>query len=319
MPSPGVEATILARGLTKRYEDFTAVDRLDLEVAAGEIFGLLGPNGAGKTTTILMLLGLSEPSEGEARVMGLDPTRHPLQVKRVLGYVPDNVGFYPDLTGRQNLGYTAKLNLIPEPEATRRIESLLERVGLASAADSPVGTYSRGMRQRLGIADALVKEPKVLILDEPTVGIDPQGVRDILDLIESLSHQHGMTVLLSSHLLHQVQAICNRVGIFVKARLVAVGPVAELAARLAGDEVTVEIQVADWERAGEVLGGIEGVRGIEREDQFWVVTAERDIRPELVRSFEQRDISLLHLRRREESLDEIYARYFREGESDGET
>ncbi len=310
------EATILTRGLTKRYEDFTAVDRLDLAIAPGEIFGLLGPNGAGKTTTILMLLGLSEPSEGKARVMDLDPTRHPLQVKRVLGYVPDNVGFYPDLTGHQNLGYTAKLNLIPEPEAARRIDSLLEQVGLSSAAHSPVGTYSRGMRQRLGIADALVKEPKVLILDEPTVGIDPKGVRDILDLIEGLSRREGMTVLLSSHLLSQVQAICNRVGIFVKGKLVAEGPVAELAARLAGNEVTIEIGVANWEQAGEALRDVQGIRGVDREDQFWVVTAERDIRSDLVRSFQQRDVSLLHLRRREESLDEIYARYFREDEED---
>ncbi|MEA2518679.1 MAG: type transport system ATP-binding protein, partial [Chloroflexota bacterium] len=161
-------APIRTRGLTKEYGDLVAVDHLDLEVQAGEIFGLLGQNGAGKTTTILMLLGLTEPTAGQARVVGLDPARHPLEVKRRVGYLPDAVGFYGDMSGRDNLRYTARLNRIPRAEADPAIDLALEQVGLAARADSPTDTYSRGMLQRLGIADALIKDPDVLILDEPT-------------------------------------------------------------------------------------------------------------------------------------------------------
>ena len=154
------EAVISTRGLTKRYGDRTVVNGLDLDVASGEVFGLLGPNGAGKTTTILMLLGLTEPSGGTVRVDGFDPTRRPLDVKSVVGYLPDNVGFYDDMTGRQNLTYTARLNRVRHAEMAERVDRMLGDVGLTDAADRPVGTYSRGMRQRLGLADALVKDPR---------------------------------------------------------------------------------------------------------------------------------------------------------------
>jgi len=155
-----LSTALRTKNLTKVYGDRTVVDHLDLDIEEGTIFGLLGPNGAGKTTTILMILGLSEPTSGTARVLGLDPVRAPLEVKRVVGYMPDSVGFYESLTGRQNLRYTAQLNRIPTEQATERIHALLERVGLTDAADDPVGTYSRGMRQRLGIADTLVNEDR---------------------------------------------------------------------------------------------------------------------------------------------------------------
>ncbi|MGH7426689.1 MAG: ABC transporter ATP-binding protein, partial [Candidatus Methylomirabilales bacterium] len=215
-------------------------------------------------------------------------------------------------TGRENLAYTARLNGLPEPAAGKRIQELLEQVGIAEAADRRVDTYSRGMRQRLGIADALVKEPRVLILDEPTIGIDPEGVREILDLIEALPREGSVTVLLSSHLLYQVQAICGRVGIFVKGRMVAEGPVAELAARHASEQVVIEVGAGDWNAAGEALGQIGGITRIEREDQFWAVVAGRDLRTEIASVFASRGVPLLHLRRRGEALDDIYARYFEE-------
>ena len=228
--APLVEAT----HLTKRYGDFVAVEDLTFRVGAGEIYGLLGPNGAGKTTTILMLLGLSEPSDGEARVIGLDPAREPLEVKRRVGYLPDSVGFYGRLSGRENLDYTARLNGLDPTESTARIVELLEQVRLTDAADHPADTYSRGMLQRLGVADALVKDPQILILDEPTTSIDPAGVAELLDLIQSLARDRGLAVLLSSHLLSQVEQLCDRVGIFSHGRLVAEGRVSELADR-AGD------------------------------------------------------------------------------------
>lgn len=224
-------AIIQTRGLTRRYGRQTAVDQLELEVQEGEIFGFLGPNGAGKTTTILMLLGLTEPTAGSARVLGYDPVRDPLPIKRQVGYLPENVGFYDDLTGRENLRYIAELNRIPEPEATAKIESALRTVGLAEEGDKLVGAYSRGMRQRLGIAELLVKDPRLLILDEPTLGLDPDGTNKMLDLIRDLNRSRGITVMLSSHLLDQVQRICHRVGIMIKGRLVALGTIEELARR----------------------------------------------------------------------------------------
>ncbi|MDD2328366.1 MAG: ABC transporter ATP-binding protein, partial [bacterium] len=171
------EATIVTRNLTKRYGDFTAVDDLTLEVGRGEVFGLLGPNGAGKSTTILMLMGMTEPSGGSVRVCGLDPVRQPIGVKRHVGYLPEDVGFYDDLSGLDNLIYTARLNGLSEREARSHALRLMGRVGLAEETTKKAGKYSRGMRQRLGLADVLLRNPEVIILDEPTLGIDPSGIR----------------------------------------------------------------------------------------------------------------------------------------------
>jgi len=222
--------------LTKTYNRFTAVDHLNLRVEEGEIFGFLGPNGAGKTTTILMLLGLTEPTSGKALVGGYNATRESLKVKRIAGYLPEKLGFYEDLTAKENLSYIARLNAIPEREAAGRIKELLALVGLPEVAERKVETFSRGMKQRLGIASLLVKAPKVVFLDEPTVGLDPEGVNFILDLIVRLSKEQGLTVLLSSHLLHQVQKICHRVGILSKGRLVAEGPLERLGREAFGTE-----------------------------------------------------------------------------------
>src|SRR6185503_8717460 len=213
----------------------------ELDVHAGEIFGLLGQNGAGKTTTILMLLGLAEPSAGVARVVGFDPTREPLEVKRRVGYLPDNVGFYDGMTGRENLRYTAKLNGIAGADAEEKIAAVLDQVGMTARADTKVDTYSRGMLQRLGIADALVKDPAVLILDEPTTAIDPIGVVEILDLLRGLVNERGLAVLLSSHLLAQVQSVCDRVGIFAAGKLIGVGTVPELAAQFGEEAARIEV------------------------------------------------------------------------------
>ena len=224
--------------LTKIYgKSIVAVSRLNLEIREGEIFGLLGPNGAGKTTTIRMLLGMTEPTSGKAFIDGHDCTREAIEVKRITGYLPDNVGFYGDMTGRENLRFTGRLNDIPENELDKKIEDLLERAGIPDAADKKVRTYSRGMKQRLGIADVLLKDPRVIILDEPTLGIDPEGVRQLIEIIKNLSHQDGRTLLISSHQLYQMQQICDRVGIFFQGKLVACGTIDELASEsgLGGD------------------------------------------------------------------------------------
>jgi ABC-2 type transport system ATP-binding protein len=228
-------AIIQTEDLTRRYGRQTAVDGLRLEIHEREIFGFLGPNGAGKTTTILMLLGLTEPTAGHARVLGFNPAHDPLEIKRQVGYLPENVGFYDDLTGRENLRYMARLNQLPHDKARAQIEAALTTVGLNGEGDKLVGAYSRGMRQRLGIAELLIKDPKLLILDEPTLGLDPDGMNRMLDLIVSLSRERGITVMLCSHQLEQVQRICSRVGIMIKGKLVALGTIDELAKRKLGD------------------------------------------------------------------------------------
>ena len=223
-------ATVIeTHGLTKLYGRYKAVDCLTFEVKQGEVFGFLGPNGAGKTTTILMLLGLTEPTSGSCSVLGFDPLRQPLKVKERVGCMPENVGFFHDMTARENLQYVARLNSLPDSQAQTRIESALEKVKLTDEADKLVGTYSRGMRQRLGIAEVLIKEPKLVILDEPTLGLDPEGINSMLQLIKSLSRQENISVLLCSHLLHQAQQVCDRVAILNQGRLVAKGTIEELA------------------------------------------------------------------------------------------
>ncbi|MDO8485869.1 MAG: ABC transporter ATP-binding protein [Candidatus Limnocylindrales bacterium] len=317
--STNVEPVIRTRGLTKHYGSLTAVDNLDLAVYPGEIFGLLGQNGAGKTTTILMLLGLTEPTSGEARVMGLDPAREPRLVKRRVGYLPDAVGFYGGLTGRQNLRYTARLNGLRGEGAEGAIQDVLVQVGLDDRADDLVETYSRGMRQRLGIADALVKSPDVLILDEPTTAIDPLGVAEILDLLRTLVHERGLAILLSSHLLTQVQSVCDRIGIFAAGRLVGQGTVDELAATFGDGSATLEVGLelvddAQVARASEVLGGLAGVESVvpptDGQGAWRLIVrpaaAEAGVRQEVLVAAVEHGLHLTTLRPIVPSLDDIY-------------
>ena len=322
------EPVIELQGLTKTYGDQVAVNRLDLTISRGEVFGLLGPNGAGKTTTILMMLGLAEPSAGTARVCGLDPARNPLQVKRRVGYMPDDIGFYEDRTAFDNLMFTARLNRIPDSEAAERAVALLERVGLAEASGKRVGAFSRGMRQRLGLADVLIKRPDIIILDEPTLGIDPEGVRELLVLISRLSRQEGLTVLLSSHHLHQVQQVCDRVGLFVKGKLIACGDIETLARSLDGEgTVTVDLELRGWsEELGERLRSLEGVIALDMRqpedaavgnDEHVVrakLTCASDITPEIAR-LAASSCELLSISRRRYGLDDIYHRFFEGGEA----
>lgn len=318
------QSIIELKGLTKRYGDFTAVDGLDLAVHKGEIFGLLGPNGAGKSTTILMMLGLTEPTSGTVRVCGIDSTINPIEVKRRVGYLPDDVGFYEQLSGRENLLYTARLNRLSPGEAAHRVDHLLGRVGLQQAAEKKVGKYSRGMRQRLGLADVLVKNPEVIILDEPTLGIDPIGVREFLELIVALSRAEQITVLLSSHHLHQVQQVCDRVGIFVAGRLLADGRVADLSRALFSDKEPFIIEVGVNASGLNAAGGIATVEtavralnhvvSVSADDGKLVVGSEEDISADVARVVVNSGLDLISLRTKEYGLDDIYTKYFEGGE-----
>ncbi len=303
--------------LTKMYGSFAAVSDLDLTVREGEVFGLLGPNGAGKTTTILMLLGLTEPTSGSVRVLGLDPARQPLKVKARVGYIPDMVGFYDELTAWENLRYIARLNGLPMREAGKTIEGALERVGLLDVADHAVKTFSRGMRQRLGVADVLIKQPEMIIMDEPTQGLDPEGAREFLHLIRALKAE-GITILLSSHLLHQVQEICDRVGLFSRGEMVLVGSVPELARKVLGQAYRVYLEIqGEPDTILQALRSVEGSKQSRQTDDLkYEVEAEHDIRAETARAVVASGGNLLHLDVEAQSLDEIYAHYFKEANRD---
>jgi ABC-2 type transport system ATP-binding protein len=303
------EAVIETRGLTKKYGAFAAVDGLDLTVEGGEVFGVLGPNGSGKTTTILMLLGLTEPTSGTVNVLGFDPLRQPLAVKRRVGYLPDSVGFYDNLSARENLAYTARLGGMNSAESRVRIAVALDRVGLAPVADRRVGTFSRGMRQRLGIAVVLMKEARVAILDEPTSGLDPQATQELLDLIAALKRE-GMTIVLSSHLLGLVQSICDRVALFHKGRIGLIGKVDELAHQVLGGNYVVAVE-AEGVDLKEVLAGLAGVGAVTPgSDGVTRVDANRDIRPDIARRVVGSGGALRNMAIRRTSLDEVYVRYF---------
>jgi ABC-2 type transport system ATP-binding protein len=303
------ETVIEARRLQKRYGTVAAVDGIDLTVRRGEIFGLLGPNGAGKTTTILMLLGLTEVSAGELQVHGLDPRRDPLAVKRRVAYLPDSVGFYDTLTARENLRYMARLAGLPRAEIDRRIDESLGRVGLAGARELKTAAFSRGMKQRLGLAEVLLKGADIAILDEPTSGLDPQATFELLDIIRDMKRD-GIAVLLSSHLLDRVQAVCDRVALFHQGRIVLQGTVAELARQVLGGGFSIEVATAGPVPAA-ALAALPGVQQVaERGAGRALVIADRDLRADLARAVLAAGGALLQLVAIEPSLDTIYRRYF---------
>ena len=305
------DIVVEARDLTKRYGAATAVNGISFGVQRGEIFGLLGPNGAGKTTTILMMLGLTDITSGTVRVMDYDPVREPLQVKRLVGYMPDTVGFYDYMTATDNLRYTAALIGIAPAERGPRIMRALERVGLQNVANKRVGTFSRGMRQRLGLAEILMKNVSVAILDEPTSGLDPQATSELLDNIRSLKSE-GVAVLLSSHLLERVQSICDRVALFNRGQIALMGTVPELAKQVLGGGYAVEVE-ATGNNLAERLTAVPGVRSVETvaPGRFRLL-AEGDVRPQAAAAVVNAGGALTRLSVENPSLDAIYSRYFQD-------
>lgn len=321
------ESIIKLVDLTKKYGTFTAVDQLNLTIQKGEIFGLLGPNGAGKSTTILMMLGLTDPTSGTVTVCDINSTTTPVEVKKKVGYLPEDVGFYDDRTGLENLLYTARLNRIPDSVGTEKARELLDRVGLSEATDKKVGKYSRGMRQRLGLADVLIKNPEIIILDEPTSGIDPKGVREFLKLISTLRNEQGLTVLFSSHNLHQVQQACDRVGIFVNGKLLAEGDISTLSKQLfstdlyiieAGIENIPNVasetsEATDWLK--KTLQPVSGISSVIRKNDIFQIECPGNSTAEIARRIVESGAGLYFLNRKEYGLDDIYYRYFEGGTS----
>jgi ABC-2 type transport system ATP-binding protein len=247
-------------------------------------------------------------------VCGFDPKHESLEVKRRVGYLPESPGFYDDISARENLLYMSRLNRIPEDEARRRTAQVLDQVGLPDDGRRLVKEFSRGMKQRLGIAEVLVKNPKAIILDEPTLGIDPDGAIRILELIKNLNREHGITVMLSSHQLQQVQEICSRVGIIVKGKLIVQGEMDELGKSiLKGRQWNFLLEVSgNADGVERDLQNIQGVDEIEQRSHGWFLRCTKDVRPEVVAVVARRGLQLLQLRSEDPTLEEIYLKYFRE-------
>lgn len=230
---------IRTEGLCKRYGTLAAVDDLNLEVGPGDLFGFLGPNGAGKTTTIRMLTGLLRPTAGRVLIGGHDIQTQPVRAKALLGYVPDEPVLYEKLTGRELLTFMADLYRVDGSRRNERIPELLELFGLSERGDDLIQSYSRGMRQKIAVAGALVHEPRVLILDEPTVGLDPRSARVLKDTLRALAGR-GVTVFMSTHVLEIAERMCTRVGIIDRGHLIACGTMEELRAQAREDSATLE-------------------------------------------------------------------------------
>jgi ABC-2 type transport system ATP-binding protein len=307
---------IEAAGLEKQYSTFKAVDSVSFQVPKGEIFGLLGPNGAGKSTTILMMLGLTEPSAGSIRIDGYDPARNPMKVKRITGYLPENVGFYEDLTAEENLLYFSSLNGLRGRQVRHSIEECLEMVDLKDSICKRVGTFSKGMKQRLGIASILLKKPELVILDEPTNGIDPEGTEHLLDLILRMSRELGVTVLLSSHLLHQVQKICDRVAIMFRGQIVAIGSIDEIGQKLFGQrDGVMKLKVPESFSHEEMdqLSSLPGVVQVSKSKETLLLAYKKGYMGNIFKNLVRKDIYPFQVKGQEYSLEEIYLKYFQEG------
>ena len=255
------DPALVCRDLTKRFGDRVAVDGLNLEIGAGESYGLLGPNGAGKTTTISLVCGLLRPDRGEVVVAGHRLDGDELAAKAAIGYVPQEVALYPDLTARENLRFFGRLYGLSGAALARRIGAVLEIVGLTERADDRIAEYSGGMKRRANISAGLLHEPELLVLDEPTVGVDPQSRAAILDNIEALGTE-GLAVLYTTHYMEEAQRLCDRIGILDDGRLVAQGSRAELVAMVGGqDRVRLAAQ-GDLAGLAATLGRLEGINQV---------------------------------------------------------
>jgi ABC-2 type transport system ATP-binding protein len=290
---------VATTGLVKRYGDLVAVDGVDLTVSRGDVFGYLGPNGAGKTTLLRMLLGLIRPTAGSARLFGRDPLVEGARaLTGVAGFV-EGPRFYPYLSGRKNLRLLADYD---GGEARSRIEEVLEIVELRDRAKDRVGGYSHGMRQRLGIASALLRQPQLLLLDEPTTGLDPAGMRDMRDLVRRLAGE-GITILLSSHLLYEVEELCNRVAIIRKGRIVYDGGLGEL---LATATTSYRLRTTEPERARTVLLAQPGIEAIAVNDGELGFTADEEAVARAAITLGQARIGITALVPQTASLEELF-------------
>jgi ABC-2 type transport system ATP-binding protein len=305
---------IIAENLSKKYNDSIVVDNINLNIGKGEIYGLLGPNGAGKSTIILMLLGLTEPSSGKISVSGFNSTREPLKVKRITGYLPEKLGFYEDMTARQNLAYTAELNNINQKEIPKKIDEVLEIVSLKKNKNQLVKQFSRGMKQRLGIADVLIKDPELVIFDEPTEGLDLKVANQILETTKRLNEEKDITFLISSHQLNLIQNICHRVGVLSKGKLIGEGGINTLGGNLfGGGKYRIEVEISEVSKdIIEKLKNIDKVKNINQDGNMIEVVCDEDIRSEISKTIANSGLLMTRMNIKDYALEEIYLKYFKE-------
>jgi len=305
---------IFAENLTKQYNGKTVVNNLNLTIKKGEIFGLLGPNGAGKSTIILMMLGLTEPTSGSIRVADFNSTKEPIKVKRITGYLPEKLGFYEDLTARQNLKYTAELNSIPQKEVEAKILEALEIVGLDKNKNQLVNTFSKGMKKRLGIADVLIKEPMLAILDEPTEGLDIKIANQILNNIQILNKVKNITFMISSHQLNLIQKICTDIGIMSKGNLIGQGKIDNMGRGLFSEgKYIIEIELSNSNpEIIKKIREISSVVSVESNENVLEITSDEDIRSQLSKTILENNMLITKMNIKDSSLEEIYLKYFKE-------
>ena len=306
MPTP-----IDVSHLTKRYDTVTALTDISFTVQSGEIMGFLGPNGAGKTTTLRILTGLLEPTEGSVRIEGLDVTQRPVEIRRLIGYLPEHVALYPELRVREYLDYRAQIKAVPARERRSRVEESLARCDVGDVARQLIGRLSKGYRQRVALADCLIGRPKILILDEPTVGLDPHQIRQTRELITALGRT--ATILLSTHILPEVEMLCHRVTIIDKGRIIAADTPEQLRRRLAGAQV-IRVQRAGEptmiEEALKQLPHVTRVSVAERADGAAAFDVEAgsgaDVREAIFRLAVERQWTLRELSQLKASLEDVF-------------
>ncbi len=292
---------IRTKNLTKVYDGVKAVDSLDLSVGKGDVFGFLGPNGSGKTTTMGMMIGEIEPTSGQCLIKGIDVLKKPLDVKRIIGYMPDGLGFYENLTGRQNLKYFSEFYDFKPDMAEKRITELLEYVGLAGVEKKAEG-YSRGMKQRLGLAQALLNDPEVIFMDEPTNGLDPQGVMQVRNIIKDLASR-GKTIFFSSHILEEVRQVSKTIGIISGGKLIAQGTLDDVKRKLEKEKLLTIIVKATGAIPRLTNPGIVDASYM---NGTALIHARSDIRAEICDELVQNRVHVRELRMEERSLEEVF-------------
>ncbi|MFQ6081285.1 MAG: ATP-binding cassette domain-containing protein [Candidatus Bathyarchaeia archaeon] len=312
-----MEYVIETNDLTKVYgsgkEAVTAVDHENLRVKKGSIFGILGPNGAGKTTFVMMLNGLILPTSGTAKVLGYDIVRESLQIRKNVGLLPEGFGFYDHLTAKQNLNYIAALNDIPKEERDERVDEILKAVGLDEFKDRKVGGFSRGMKQRLAIAQTLIKDPELLIFDEPTAGVDPEGAKAFKDLVSKLNKEQGKTIVICTHLLFEVGPLCTDVAIMNRGKFVIQGNVEEIVERMMAEEgYRIEVEArGDIGALAEELKRLSEITGVEVKGRNISINATSDVRAEINRRAAKiKGLEVLSIRRLEPSLEDLFMKYY---------
>ena len=313
------ENVIETHELTKRFgkkNEIVAVDSLTFSVKRGEVFGFVGPNGAGKTTTMKLLIGLLEPSHGTGKVAGFDIIREVINIREVTGVLPEPAGFYDNLTARQNLRFYAKLYDIESKVREKRIVDLLEMVGLGDAINQKTGGFSTGMRKRFGLAQALINEPGILFLDEPTSGIDPIGAQMMRNLIRQLSLEKNVTIFLSSHTMSEVEEICNRIAVIEKGKLLAVGTVEELRDIVRENEgvhYVLEISDLSLQDAADKLNEINDVHDVRIVDGVIYVHTDKGKRTQIAKAIKLAGGTVSRFEEERMDLQKVFLKLIGEG------